>query len=299
MKNVIVACCFFVCTVTSYGQTQLNVEKESWIAQPAIHAIDKKYNNEPAVILSDKRTVEYIDDAKNELQSFKTLHKLIHINDDKGIEAFNKVYLPVTNNTDIVDIKARTILPGGKIIEIDKKNIKDLTEDDRQYKIFAMEGLEKGCEVEYYYTYIKSSDFFGREIFQARVPVLDAQLNIISPDRLLFEAKTINTNTKPADTVIDNKRRVTVNLSNLTGSEEEKYANYTANLVRVEYKLSFNTARNKTERLFTWNELAKRIYSNYSAVSEKELKRQAILLMHADGINWPARKKKLLPLKIS
>src|SRR4051812_4401032 len=142
MREVIVACCVTVCTIPSFAQTKSLVKKESWSAQPAIHSIDKKYGNEPAVILSDKRTVEFIDDAKGELQSFKTLHKLIHINDDKGIEAFNKVYLPVTNNTDIIDIKARTILPGGKIIEIDKNNIKDLKEDDRQYKIFAMEGLE-------------------------------------------------------------------------------------------------------------------------------------------------------------
>src|SRR4029079_13409406 len=100
----------------------------------------------------DKRRIEYTDE-KDDVVQYKTLHKIIHINDDKGIESFNRVYLPVSNTSDIVDIRARTILPGGKIIEVDKNNIKDLKENDQVYKIFAMDGLEKGCEVEYYYTY--------------------------------------------------------------------------------------------------------------------------------------------------
>src|ERR1700733_13090155 len=100
----------------TYGQAKPDIEVERWNDKPVLHTIDKKYENESAVILSDTRRIEYIDDAKGNVLSYKTLHKIIHVNDDKGIEAFNKVYLPVSDNADIVDIKARTILPGGKII---------------------------------------------------------------------------------------------------------------------------------------------------------------------------------------
>lgn len=283
--------------IAGYGQSTLPYEKETWTAQPKIHNIDKKYQGDPAVILTDRRTVEYIDDAKKELQLFRTQHKLIHINDDRGIEAFNKVYLPVTNNTDIVDIKARTILPNGKIIEVDKGNIKDLQEDDRQYKIFAMEGLEKGCEVEYYYTYILNSSFFGREIMQGKIPVLEAAVNIIAPDRLIFEAKTINTSTSPVDTLINSKRYLSVNLVNMDGADEEKYSNYTANLARVEYKLSYNTARSKTERLFTWNELAKRIYSVYTSFTDKETKKTADLISSQGWDKLATEKDKIVAVE--
>ena len=61
---------------------------------------------------------------------YYTAHKLVHINDDHGIEDFNKIYLGVSDNADIMQIRARTILPGGKIIEVSKNNIKDIKEDD-------------------------------------------------------------------------------------------------------------------------------------------------------------------------
>ena len=294
MKKSLVLSCLVIYVTLTYSQTPVNFEKETWSQQPAIHAIDKKYQSESAVVLSDKRTLEFIDDAKNELQSYKTFHKIIHINDDKGIEAFNKVYLPVTNNTDIVDIKARTILPNGKVIEIDKKNIKDLQEDDKQFKIFAMEGLEKGCEVEYYYTYVKASNFFGREVMQARVPVLDAQFNIISPERLLFEAKIFNNAAKPLDTVINNKKFISITMPSLAGAEEEKYANYTSNLARIEYKLAYNTARTKTERLFTWNDLAKRMYAVYNNVSDKETKKVNDLVASQGWEKLSTEKEKII-----
>jgi hypothetical protein len=59
-------------------------------------------------------------------------------------------------------------------------------------------------------------------------------------------------------------------LKETPGLEEEKYAAYVANLKRVEYKLSYNDAAHKGVRLFTWNELAKRIYSIYTEATDKE-----------------------------
>ena len=259
-----------------YSQAPLakpGIVNETWSDKPVLHTIDKKFETESAVILSDIRRIEYIDDTKGDVISYKTLHKIIHVNDDKGIEAFNKIYLPVSDNADLTDIKARTILPGGKVIELDKSNIKDLKEDDRQYKIFAMDGLVKGCEVEYYYTYNKETSFFGREIMQTHIPVLMAQLEIIAPERLGFDVKIFNNDGKGTDTVINEKRVLTVTMQDLTGADDEKYSNYTANMARVEFKLSYNALKSKTERLFTWDELARRVYQNYTVSTPKELKK--------------------------
>ena len=112
--------------VTSLSiQAQDNIQKESWVEKSVIHSIDTKHNVESAVIILDKRRIEFVDE-KEGLSAFKTLHKIVRVNDDRGIESFNKVYLGVTDNADIVDIKARTILPNGKIIDLDRSNIKDL-----------------------------------------------------------------------------------------------------------------------------------------------------------------------------
>jgi hypothetical protein len=262
-----------VCSVTAFTQTNTPVlEQEQWSGQAGIQPLDNKYNNESAIILFEKRRIEYVDE-KQDMAAYKTYHTRIHINDDRGIESYNKIYLPVASNDDIIDIKARTILPGGKIIELDKKNIKDLKEDEQLYKIFAMEGLVKGCEVEYYYIYKANFSFFGREIIQRSSPILDAKVEVVAPPRLVFEAKGYNQVNAAADTTIGSKRFLTVHQENIPAVNDEKYAALTASLKRVEYRLSYNNSNQSSSRLFTWNELAKRAYSIYSTYSDKELKK--------------------------
>jgi hypothetical protein len=46
-----------------------------------------------------------------------------------------------------------------------------------------------------------------------------------------------------------------------------------ASLKRVEYKLSYNTGKNAHEKLFSWNELAKKAFQIYTEVSDKDSKK--------------------------
>ncbi|RYU91670.1 DUF3857 domain-containing protein [Mucilaginibacter terrigena] len=259
------------------------LEKETWANKPVIHTIDSKYSKESAVILLDKRRIEYIDEPKDELAQYYTLHKLIHINDDRGIENFNKIYLGFNEKSDVVDIRARAILPGGKIIELNKDNIKDIKEDDGStYKIFAMDGLSKGCEVEYFYTFKRPTSFFGTEAIQGVFPVQHSTFQIVSPERLRFAVKTYNGSEVSTDTLINKKKIIQCTFKDIAGAEDEKYAYYRSNLKRVEFKLAYNDANQKGERLFTWNELAKRVFSMYAVYSEKET-RKVQELVKANG----------------
>lgn len=273
---------FFIAIISTaqyiYAQNT-NFQTENWADKPKISAIDNKYAKEPAVIIFDKRSVEYVDEAKDQIAEYYTIHKIVHINDDRGIESFNKIYLGVSENSDITAIKARTILPGGKIIEIDKSNIKDIKEEDgNTYKIFAMEGLEKGCEVEYLYTYKRPVSFFGREVLQESVPSLKTSFLLIAPKRLKFEIKDYNFSAPVIDTIINDKRITSFNVSEIAGLDEEKYAFYKANLKRVEFKLSYNESQVAGERLFTWNGLAKRVYTIYTYYNDKEYKTTSALV---------------------
>ena len=271
IKRLITICSLFLFLNAGAQNNSLILEK--WETSPVVHTIDSKYDGESAVILLDKRRVEYIDE-KEELVTYRTLHKIIHINNDNGIEASNRIYLPVNENKDLVSIKARTVLPGGKIIEISSENIKDIKgENEQMYKIFAMEGLVKGCEVEFFYTYKSNTSYFGRENIQSSYPVLEAKLEIVSPARLIYELRAFNTNRKAEDTVINEKRFVAFSAKDIPGVEEEKYSAYEVNLLRCEYKLSYNIARSKNEKIFTWDELAKRAYALYTTCTEKELKK--------------------------
>ena len=256
-----------------------NIEKETWVDKPAIHTIDPKYSKEAAVVISDTRRVEFIDASKDEVDEYATIHKIVHINDDRGIEGFNKIYLGLTENSDIVDVKARSISAEGKIIELDKNDIKDVKEQDgNTYKIFALEGLEKGSEVEYFYTVKQSSTtYFGREVVQERIPVLETTFQVIGPVRLKFEVKSYNFSVSATDTVINTKRIAQCIVKNTPGLDEEKYAYFDANVDRIEYKLSYNESGSSSERLFTWNKLAKRVYGVYTDYSDKENKAAADL----------------------
>ncbi|MBL7744353.1 MAG: DUF3857 domain-containing protein [Chitinophagaceae bacterium] len=289
---------FIICIVCSVAAVRSQeIIKETWTEKPVLHSIDSKYKDESAVIILDKRRVEYIDENE-ELVVYKTLHKLVHIMDDKGIESFNRVYLPVSDNSDIVDIRARTILPDGKIIEVSKNNIKDLKEDDDQvYKIFAMEGLEKGCEVEYYYTYKRNTGFFGAEIFQGRTPVLEASFYLVTPKRLIFEMKPYNSAVKPQDVVENEKKWLTVIEKDIPGVENEKYSAYEANLRRFEYKLAYNTSRNSNDRLLTWDELAKRVYQNYTNCTDKEIKKVNDLISDMKVKNLATETEKIVAVE--
>ena len=261
-----------------YAQTNPGIETEQWADKPVIHTLTDKYSKEPAVIVSDKKRIEYVDDKKDGIAEYYTLHKIIHINDDRGIEEFNKIYLGISENADIVDVKARTVLPGGKIIELDKKDIKEIKENDGGvYKIFAMVGLEKGCDVEYLYTFRKPASYFGHEIVQTKIPVLQTSFRLVYPARLKFDIKPYNFSVTPTDTVIDKKRYTECNVGESPAAEDEKYAAYDANLRRLEFKLSYNDNMHPGERLFTWNELAKRIYALYTGYTDSEYKRAVSL----------------------
>jgi hypothetical protein len=252
---------------------------KNWKENTSIQVVDKKYEKEAAVLLLDERNYEFVDLNSNELGLYKTLHRIIQLNDDKGIEIFNKIYLPGGETTKLMALKARTILPGGKVINLDSSSVKEITDEDgNPQRIFAFPGLEKGCQIEYYYTYQRESSLFGLEVFQIGLPVIQSRFQISSPDRLVFEAKSFNGKSIQEEAKQDGKRSISVSTAVLEPAPDEKYSETKAQVYRVEYKLSYNKARDSAIRMFTWNELAKRVYSNYTELNDKEKKKAEELI---------------------
>lgn len=265
MSFLLIASAVFLHAQTSYNKFQ-------WQAKPVLHTVDKAFEDDGAVYITDERINEYIIE-KDGFFLYRTMHRIVHINNDRGIESFNRIYLPFNEGIEMMDVKARTILPNGKIIELDKNNVKDWKEEDAEYKIFALDGLTKGCEVEYYFTLKKNPSLFGREILSSGIPVMKAHFELVTPKHLTFETKSFNDLPDSKDTTIADKKYLTIDDSNINGAKEEKYSMYQANLKRVEYKLSYNTDKNAQERMFTWNELAKKAYAICTDISDKDYKR--------------------------
>ncbi len=248
-----------------------NAEQE-WSERPALHQMPAAYKNSSAVFLMDSRTFLYKFEGENLLQ-FNYVYRLVKVEDDKGIEMFNKVYIPVSSGAEVYDIKARVITSTGKILNVPASKIKEEEEDGRMYKLFAMEGIDKGAEVEYTYRVKKSPAFFGTEVFHTKaVPYHQAKLLVITPKHLKFAAKGFNGFNVLQDSVVGEQRLLPGFSENITELDDEKYGLKDAYMQRADFKLSYNLAGNQDVEMYTWKELAKKAYSNISTFTEKEKK---------------------------
>ena len=267
MKKLLSVCVYLLTAMAS--QAQLT----DWDKTPVVHEAKFAYTTEGAVILNDNRTVEYYQDEKKGTMLLITNRKLIKVNDDNGVEAYNKIYVPVYYGAEVLQLKARTILADGKVINLPDSKIFEVEEEGRRYKKFAMEGVEKNSEIEYIYQYKKEATFFGTEIFQSGLaPFEAANFTLITPDYLSFTIKGYNGFVVGKDSVINKKRIVNAVCKDILPVDEEKYGNKDAFVKNVQYKLSYNLSKDKSVRIFTWNELAKNVYNNLTGYTDKEIK---------------------------
>ena len=203
------------------------------VTTPELHTVSNEFKTESAVYINDERKLELVSVPKG-IDFYSSYHKIIRVNDEKGIENFNKIYIPVNSNTELVLIKARAITPGNKIVEVAPDAIKDYKDKNGEFKIFAVDGISKGSEIEYTYTVKRSPFFFGKEVVQARFPVQESSVEIISPSGIRFEAKSFNAKNEPSAEVDEekNKRVIRFTATNVASYTEEKYANVGPSLLQ-------------------------------------------------------------------
>lgn len=270
MNNPYRICLSLFCTlftVITFAQNG-----SDWEKQPKLHDVPDSYRKESAVFILDRRYVEYVS-ADKEIMVMRTIHRIIKVYDDKGIESFNKISLPSNSDKFISDLRARVILPGGKIIESGKDKIKESKNEDGKPEYFlAIDGVEKNAEVEILYTEKRSFSISGSESMQYSIPVMKAVFTLVVPDRFMFELKGYNGFSNATDTSYDEKNIYTAVTEKIPAIEDETYSNTSANEMRIDYRLSYLPKENPGVRLFTWNDLAKQQYESYYNISDKDRK---------------------------
>ncbi len=282
MKTIFFLAAALVLSILSFAQ-QVAYTGFSLADKPVLHTLASEYEKESAVYIKDARKLEVVP-IKDGVGFYTTYHKIIRVNDEKGIENFNKIYIPVSSYMQLVQLKARAITPGNKIIEVQKDAIKDYTEDNNEYKIFAIDGLSKGSEIEYTYTILRNPFFFGKEIFQSKFPVQEGLMEIVTPAGIKFEAKAVNGKGEPEEEVNEEKniRTIRYRSNNIPAYTDEKYAMVRTGLQQLQYKLSYTANKGMNVRMFTWNELAKDVYAVYNVFTKKEKEVADDLLKKAD-----------------
>lgn len=251
--------CFILCiSIKAVGQELLS-EKELGTISPVISKITEQEAKEPAIILFDKVFIEHTLDNKQNLHRYFTRKKRVHLNENVAIEQFNRIFLPIESSEQLVSLKAVAISKNGQLKEVGKENIKEIEEDGVPYKILAIEGLEQGGELEYYFCIKQDTRFYGSEKIQGSTFIRDYQLTIVSPENLVWEGRLYNFNKQFTDSLAGDKRLLKLQLKNIEESYEEKYSAGEANDIRAEYKIAYNKARG-SERLFTWAYAGQRIF---------------------------------------
>ncbi len=218
-----------------------------------------------AVILLDNRVMEYAknpDGGEDDFDMYITRHKRIRVNNDKGVDEYNKVFVPIREDDDVITLKARSIAKDGTVKELNEESIRNLEnyEDYGSFALFAIEGVEKGGEIEYIYTIKREAEIFGRETFQTDAEVKKAMFTLITVDELKFG--TYGYNGFPSGEFVKEgeRYRLSVTVNDIEALFEEDYSGYGASQQKIAYKL--DGRKGEDARLNTWNDASMRYMSS-------------------------------------
>jgi Domain of Unknown Function with PDB structure (DUF3857) len=255
IKNIIFTL-LILATTSSYAQYY---KTYNWKDNPKLHNITEVEVKASSVGVFEKNIVEYFNSTfSQELYSLETKHTISRVNDDKGINKHNTVYIPMRDVKKVIDIKARTINSEGKITLLNNDNIKEVknVQEYGDFKIFAIEGVEKGSEIEVLYTVEKEYDMHGTETLQSDYPIKEAQFLFITGD-LKSRIKAYNTSTTFKSVTVGGRAAKLLTLHDVPAMIEEEYAASDANKIAVVYQ-SYPKGRDITQDMF-WNNVVNNV----------------------------------------
>lgn len=238
-----------------------------------------------AIVLVDTRIMEYVKgSAADDYAMYITRHKRIRVNNDKGVDEFNKVFVPIREDDEVIMLKARSISKDGVVKVLNEESIRNLDnyEDYGSFALFAIEGVEKGGEIEYVYTIKRSAEIFGRETYQSDVKIKKATFKLIVTEDLKFGTYGYN-GFPDGEFVKDGERyTLTTTVTDMPALYEEAYSGYDASKQRIAFKLVGR--KGEDGKLFTWNDASMRyLTSIYASETDfnagkfiKELKLQKL-----------------------
>ncbi len=258
-------------TCNSIAQTVPFYESYTWETTPSYQVEE---SDKDMVAIKDKIVTEFYFEDQN-LTEYYLEHKILWLNSDDRIEEYNKIYLPFSNNASLKLSKARVIKKTGEVIELEESKILSAEDEEtgRKYKYFALEGIEKGSIVEYYYVVKKRPTYQGARIdIQNDYDKQIVEFDLYAPSNLLFTFKSFNLNNKVTkDETSLEKLHWQLTVKDVVGVDKEEQSPYRAALGFVMYKLHQNTAKNII--ITSYNDVAQNLYAfYYPEYNEEETK---------------------------
>ena len=272
MKNCI---CLLLCIVsfTSFSQNFYH-SGYAWEKNPKVYVPTEAEKKSDLVIVLQKKINEVSYDSDGQAVIYETIHNIYHVNSAKAIDGVNKGYMALSSILEEIDLKARCITPENKVIYFNKSSVKsvDNLEGAGAYKIFAIDGVDAGCDVEILYTNKKQFYSYAYYYIQPRSPIVTFETRLISPKNLVYESKAYNGlenfSTESSDT---SKNHLVLIKKNIPAAEQEKYSADKANYMGLIYQLAYNTDRKKS-KIFTWDIISREFYTSLYSLEKGEAK---------------------------
>lgn len=244
-----------------------------WAENPGASVIfdENKSENVVGIFLHEKYDYHY--DSDGDLVYLHTMHRRFRLNNDEAVNNFNKFSVWLSNVLEVKQLQARVIKPGGEVVEFDQEGIKELIDEDSgNRKIFTVDGIETGDDIEYIIVRLMQGGNFGRVFLQFDYPLQEASFELISPSNLFYAAKGYNGFPCPAaDTTADGRNRLYSSITNMAALKEYAYSYYQPRRARIEYKLEYNHSRDRA-KLLTWDDASRRVYEMmYDEVNPKSV----------------------------
>ncbi len=267
-----------------FAQEKFELNKDlKLISTPEVMA------EESAFYIQDNRRIKYkfgkIDGESAIIKAY-TRHYIVKLLNEKGIQSFNKIHLPIFRNASYKDIKAQVINSKGERIVITESKIKKQKDDNGNEEYFiALEGIDKGAQVEFMFTQqTLTNSFEGRSIFASSFPMQEAHFELQVPENLQFEIKGYFGFDKVSTDTTDEIVIHAATLKNLKPIKEESYGNSYLIEPFVAYRLSYIPATSGSVRLYSWNKFAGDIHSIYYEFDEKKDAKAVLKFLKKNGI---------------
>lgn len=231
----------------------------------SISSEEKKFQ---AVTILQSVSVEFITDSiSNNFSKYYCIYKRVHINDAAAIDMYNKIAFPLGESSELYDLKFTSISPSGAIKTLGKESVKEITEEGNTFKMLAVEGLEVGSELDYYYILKTGVNIYGSENIKSKSPIREFNFNIYSPEKLKFLCKLYNYEGIKIDTVISDIAQLGYKLNNIIPLNDEKYSAGNANQPYILFILGINKNVNNN-KVFSWKDAGKNIFDNLNESSK-------------------------------
>ncbi|MFD2563422.1 DUF3857 domain-containing protein [Aquimarina rubra] len=289
MKSLIYLGILFLCLTNVWCQKDPFYKTYDWEENPIANINIKNYEDKDIVAFKDKIINEFYFLDKENFVEYSLIHKLYWLNSNDNIEKYNKVYLPSASNSEVVKNKARVITKLGKIIELDDSKI--LTSEDEEtkqtLKYYALEGVEKGGFIEYFFVVKRYPTYTGRRvILQSDFDKQNVTFELLAPSNLNFKIKSYNKlPDAEKDTTNTHKNHWKLHLEKLEALEREEQAPYSSMKKYLVYKLEENSDNPKND-IVSYRVGSQNIYKNlYGEIDDKLSKKITKFLKSIEDIN--------------